>query len=371
MTTLKQKKAPQTDKASKLLRKEINRIKPGDKLPPERELARMFNVSRVILRRSLDTLKEEGAINVIPGKGLYKAEKKDDVDLLRDTSIVLAITGINYHNLEILNTVISEAGTLNMKVITHNNNLSIDHQKEFLCSLLADKNIKGIITNPPFSEEGLAEIAPLYSKLRDSGKHIVFINAFNVDFPINNVSFDDAGGIEMLVSYMKNLGHEKIAFITSEIDNLRNKSRLDGYINSITAFSEQPHIIRYSISNDSNGNEHIDFNADIEKAVKEDGITAFVGHNCGSAAKMIINLQEAGFSVPDDVSVAGYNKIPHISNNIALDLTSVSGNRTTLASTALNLLTSEIVLNTRKSTNFKNIVLPVSLQTGNTCARRI
>lgn len=46
-------------------------IKPGDRLPAERELARAFGVGRPTLRQALTVLTEAGVVAVLPGSGVY------------------------------------------------------------------------------------------------------------------------------------------------------------------------------------------------------------------------------------------------------------------------------------------------------------
>lgn len=46
-------------------------LKAGDKLPSERELAEMFQVSRVPVREALKILEFMGIVQIIPGDGLY------------------------------------------------------------------------------------------------------------------------------------------------------------------------------------------------------------------------------------------------------------------------------------------------------------
>ena len=43
--------------------------KPGDRLPAERDLATIFNVSRVVVRESISSLEAKGIINVRQGRG--------------------------------------------------------------------------------------------------------------------------------------------------------------------------------------------------------------------------------------------------------------------------------------------------------------
>ena len=46
-------------------------LRPGDKLPPERELAQQFGVSRTAVREAVKALHEKGLLEVQPGKGTF------------------------------------------------------------------------------------------------------------------------------------------------------------------------------------------------------------------------------------------------------------------------------------------------------------
>jgi GntR family transcriptional regulator, transcriptional repressor for pyruvate dehydrogenase complex len=47
------------------------RLKPGDQLPPERELAQQFGVSRTAVREAMKALREKGLIEAHSGKGTF------------------------------------------------------------------------------------------------------------------------------------------------------------------------------------------------------------------------------------------------------------------------------------------------------------
>ena len=66
-------------------------LKVGDKLPPEKNLAENFGVSRNILREALKTLKERGLIEVRTGDGVYIV--KPTVDTLKDMVNRLIVFG--------------------------------------------------------------------------------------------------------------------------------------------------------------------------------------------------------------------------------------------------------------------------------------
>lgn len=46
-------------------------IKPGDQLPPERELAQRFGVSRTAVREATKALREKGLVEALPGRGTF------------------------------------------------------------------------------------------------------------------------------------------------------------------------------------------------------------------------------------------------------------------------------------------------------------
>ena len=46
-------------------------LKPGDQLPPERELAEQFGVSRTAVREAVKTLREKGLLEAYPGRGTF------------------------------------------------------------------------------------------------------------------------------------------------------------------------------------------------------------------------------------------------------------------------------------------------------------
>jgi DNA-binding FadR family transcriptional regulator len=77
------------NKLEKMVMDEI--LKPGDKLPPEKNLAENFGISRNILREALKTLKERGLIEVRTGDGVYIV--KPGTDIIKDMVNRLIVLG--------------------------------------------------------------------------------------------------------------------------------------------------------------------------------------------------------------------------------------------------------------------------------------
>ncbi|MGG1597873.1 FadR/GntR family transcriptional regulator [Paenibacillus naphthalenovorans] len=60
---------------------ESGKLKPGDKLPAERELAAMFSVSRGPIREAISVLASKGIITVKPGSGIFLNHNDDLLSL--------------------------------------------------------------------------------------------------------------------------------------------------------------------------------------------------------------------------------------------------------------------------------------------------
>jgi len=78
------------------------KLKPGDKLPPERELASRFGVSRTSVREALQALEISGSIEIRQGGGSFI--KTSEVQLVSDalsTTIIQAENNLVYEMLEL------------------------------------------------------------------------------------------------------------------------------------------------------------------------------------------------------------------------------------------------------------------------------
>lgn len=65
-------------------------LRPGDKLPGERELAARMNVSRTAVREAVKTLRERGMVKILSGRGTFVADyQENSVESLHNTLAIL------------------------------------------------------------------------------------------------------------------------------------------------------------------------------------------------------------------------------------------------------------------------------------------
>lgn len=76
-------------------------FQPGDRLPPERELAAAFGVGRPTLRQALTVLAQAGVIEVMPGSGIYlrKSVQENPADAGQAMGLLLITEQQNIHDI--------------------------------------------------------------------------------------------------------------------------------------------------------------------------------------------------------------------------------------------------------------------------------
>lgn len=75
-------------------------LKPGDRLPPERELAEQFGVSRTVIRDAVKTLAGRGILHVKHGAGIFVATSEENmIGRLGALSDILPVQGAGLRDL--------------------------------------------------------------------------------------------------------------------------------------------------------------------------------------------------------------------------------------------------------------------------------
>lgn len=107
-----------TDDIVEWLNEEIRslRLKPGDKLPSEKQLGEQFGVSRSVVREALSQLKSEGIINSQQGRGVFVNERGSRQTFRLDVTALNDAEGLE-HVIELLVTL--EAAAARYAAVRH------------------------------------------------------------------------------------------------------------------------------------------------------------------------------------------------------------------------------------------------------------
>ena len=134
---------------------------------------------------------------------------------------------------------------------------------------------------------------------------IILDNYLKENPMVGSVGTDSDEGIELAVSHLVSLGHERIAFLNGEEQSMISRFRMAAYEKSLRAhhLSVNPDLV-----------DHSPFDSDIDESIVtrflECGATAIL---CGSdsiAYGVLAACKKAGRPVPEQVSVVGYDDLP-------------------------------------------------------------
>lgn len=147
---------------------------------------------------------------------------------------------------------------------------------------------------------------------------------------VDSVAGNDAAGAQLAVDHLVSLGHTRIAHVSGG-DNRIARERRTGYERAMRAHGLEPHVV------DGAFTERGGY-VGTESAV-DAGSTALVVANDLAAIGALAALRAGGLSVPDDVSVVGYDGMRLLDS---LDLTTVAQPLADMGRTAADLLMGRI-----------------------------
>ncbi len=161
---------------------------------------------------------------------------------------------------------------------------------------------------------------PLLDELRESGVPVVLINRVPDNPPVSSVVGDDHAGIGLGVRHLVSLGHRRIAFVGGTRSVSTGLHRYQAFLSWMQSEGLDPDPSLIAIASwfrKKPGQESC--GKLLDEGAK---FTAIVAGNDLLALGCYAALRERGLSVPDDVSVVGYNDIP-FSSEFAPPLTTI------------------------------------------------
>ena len=291
------------------------------RLPTEGELVALYKVSRQTIRQALTILEQDGLIEKLQGSGSYITE-------------YVKMSRLKTRRVAVITTYVSEyifPGILrSMQDLLYGSNCSVElfdtrndvaRERSILEAILAS-SFDGLLV------EGTKTAIPnpntdLYAKIKSREIPIVFFNGNYPDVDCPFVLDDNYRGGYMLVDYLYNLGHRKIAGIFKN-DDIQGIERYRGFITSMKKLgliANSANVIWYYT-------ESLDMLFETEYIAATAGsATAFVCYNDIVANKLIDYLADRGKNVPKNVSVVSFDN-SYISDLGPITITSLSHGNT-------------------------------------------
>ncbi|MBO5137813.1 MAG: LacI family DNA-binding transcriptional regulator [Spirochaetaceae bacterium] len=198
-----------------------------------------------------------------------------------------------------------------------------------LPSLIAEKRVDGMIILGQVSSDYVAT-------LNKNDSPFVFLDFYNAFLDMDSVVSDNFYDMFLLTSYLIEQGHKKIRFVGSFNSTSSIQDRFMGFMKAMIINNLEVSVKEIINDRDSSGSF-----IPLELPDAEKMPTAFVCNADITAIRLINLLKEKGFSVPDDVSVVGFDNF-FTQDISAPTLTTVAVDFVAMANTAVDIVLRKI-----------------------------
>lgn len=280
------------------------KLKPGEQIQSENELAEKFGISRHTVRQAIGELVNEGWLYRTQGKGTF-VDRRPDVKNTPSKIIGVMTTYLNDYIfpsiIRGIDSVLSSDGYNIFLCCTYN-----QQEKERLClENLLNQKIDGLIVEPTKSALPNSNL-DLYRELSAQGIPILFIHGCYQRLDYSYVVEDDRLGGYLAAKHLFELGHRKIGGIF-KIDDQQGHGRFEGFQNAHKEAGIQ--LLDSSVLWFDTGEMDYKFNSDANGYIREflSGCSAVVCYNDQIAVKVMDIIRGMGLAVPGDISVVSFD----------------------------------------------------------------
>lgn len=182
----------------------------------------------------------------------------------------------------------------------------------------------------------------IIKKLESTNIPTMLMDSYVKNPKVACISSDNINSIADIVEHLIKLGHRKIGFLGGDQESIATRERFSGYLIGLieggVKFNDD--YVRYGNYTENCGLDAADYFAD-------QGVTAVVCASDLIAIGLINGLKKRGLSVPDDISVSGFDNLD-VARYFTPALTTVKQDFTTLGENAFTLLRQAIKGNKTK-----------------------
>jgi LacI family transcriptional regulator len=346
---------------------ELKKFDSLGKLPSETELIGLYKVSRITARSALNELIKDGYIYSIQGKGCFvKSRDLQSVVnptksyLLVNNRIVFIMTDVlNEFYTPILRGIMDVTQNEGYRVELYNSDEKYSEETRLFSRCHEDKTA-GLLFVPSFYNKPYRHLL----QLRKKNLPVVFIDRYIVGANhFNYVGSDNVVGINQAMDHLFKLGHKDIVFLGRDMMTSSIQDRLQGYYGFLQQKSIQVRpelILKEKVAGnidkyDYEKSGYRQMKQFLKKGVK---FTAVIGINDTAAMGAYRALKEKGITVPDNVSIIGFDDLPK-SATFEVPLTTVKQDNYQFGYQAAKLLLKKIresYIDKKNSNNEKVLV---------------
>ncbi len=267
-------------------------FKSGDQLPTEKELSETYSVSRITAKRALTELEQLGLVSRTRGKGTFVQElNKNHTKLLKRVLFIIPFEGMSFGDFTqgLVPALKVENTTVFITYASYLKENTADDIKE---------NFDGLIYYPMYTEDYLDILLEL--SLQNFPVVLLDKQIYDLGFPC--VSSDNFNGGEQAAQALLALGHKRIAFVASN-DTHHPQTTRNRYLGYVKVLKEQG--IKFHTTLD----DSLYTESSVLELIHNEKVTGLICENDLVALQTMKTLQDNHFSVPNDISIIGFDDI--------------------------------------------------------------
>ncbi|GMG86521.1 LacI family DNA-binding transcriptional regulator [Biformimicrobium ophioploci] len=209
-----------------------------------------------------------------------------------------------YYVIDMQNGILEACKARGYELLIHPSNSATDAIHTELETLVNQSKVAGLVLTPPFSES--PEVLETLRKLKVNYVRIVSSSAAQDDEE-NCILVEDGTAAHAITKHLLQLGHRRIGFISGGEEHVSTHERLQGYRDALAGFGIEydPALVasgEYSFESGVNGAKQL--------LALEPRPTAIFASNDEMAAGALFAARLMGISIPEQLSIAGFEDSP-------------------------------------------------------------
>ncbi len=343
----------------------MGRIKPGDPIPSENELAARFSLSRHTIRKAISMLINEGFLKSEHGRGTFCLDRSKK----RSTSKLIGVITTYISEYIFPDVIKGIEGVLSRNgysMLLKNTDNDIDKESDCLREML-EKNVEGLIIEPTKSALFPSNLK-IYKALDSHHIPYVFIHGQYRKLEEKAwVMLDDTLGMQRVVNYLLSLGHRNIIGIF-KADDMQGLNRHKGFEKAFADFGlalNPEHVIWFYTENKKTKPVSA-VRELLRTGIKIDAVACYNDEIAFAMVQLFIDM---GLKVPEDISVTGFDD-SYLSEYCPVKLTSMVHPKEQLGEIAAELLLQLLSDHNPKNQRRQKVIVP-ELKIKGSCQKRI
>lgn len=292
-------------------------MKPGERIPTEKELMEKFQVSKITVANALTGLANEKLIARVPGKGSFVAEEMEQTLTFSSTSptareresLTTGIIGVimptihDYFAIRLIAGIeeaLNQEGYRSMIMLTEG---KLEKEKNAIKELKA-LGAEGLLIFPIDEEIYNEEIL----SMKMSGFPFLLIDRYLPGIETHYIAADGRRGTRLAVEHLWELGHRDIAICSdSPLQTVTVQERIEGYVEALKdkgALINPAHMITdfkpLEVLKDAEAHP-------LYRYIRNRMVTAYISLNGRLGVQIYQMAKQAGLRVPEDVSIVSFD----------------------------------------------------------------